>query len=130
MEGGWFSEKSPLWPGQAMSLQVRGLSVAMTAAFVQKHDTVDFMSRVQVKSVLHECKSQFQDVLVSGPTKRDLLNGELTRTSPSCVITTQVFEAETYGRVLVLDGCIQLTQRDEFSYQASAEPKSQRHLWL
>ncbi len=32
----------------------------------------------------------------------------------------QVFESETYGRVLVLDGCIQLTQRDEFSYQARA----------
>ena len=31
---------------------------------------------------------------------------------------SQVFESETYGRVLVLDGCIQLTQRDEFSYQA------------
>jgi hypothetical protein len=31
---------------------------------------------------------------------------------------TQVFDSETYGRVLVLDGCIQLTQRDEFSYQA------------
>ena len=30
----------------------------------------------------------------------------------------QVFESETYGRVLVLDGCIQLTERDEFSYQA------------
>jgi hypothetical protein len=28
-----------------------------------------------------------------------------------------VFDSETYGRVLVLDGCIQLTQRDEFSYQ-------------
>ena len=34
------------------------------------------------------------------------------------VFWAQVFESETYGRVLVLDGCIQLTQRDEFSYQA------------
>jgi spermidine synthase len=29
----------------------------------------------------------------------------------------QVFESETYGRVLVLDGAIQVTQRDEFAYQ-------------
>ena len=28
----------------------------------------------------------------------------------------QVFETATYGRLLVLDGCIQLTERDEFSY--------------
>ena len=29
----------------------------------------------------------------------------------------QVFDSETYGRVLVLDGAIQLTERDEFAYQ-------------
>jgi len=28
-----------------------------------------------------------------------------------------VFESEAYGRVLVLDGVIQVTDRDEFSYQ-------------
>jgi hypothetical protein len=28
-----------------------------------------------------------------------------------------VFESEAYGRVLVLDGVIQATTRDEFSYQ-------------
>jgi spermidine synthase len=28
-----------------------------------------------------------------------------------------VFESEAYGRVLVLDGVIQATDRDEFSYQ-------------
>ena len=31
----------------------------------------------------------------------------------------QVFQSETYGRVLSLDGVIQLTERDEFSYQES-----------
>jgi spermidine synthase len=30
----------------------------------------------------------------------------------------QVFETKTYGRMLVLDGVIQLTERDECSYQA------------
>ena len=29
----------------------------------------------------------------------------------------QVFESKTYGKVLVLDGVIQVTERDEFSYQ-------------
>ena len=27
------------------------------------------------------------------------------------------FQSETYGRVLVLDGVIQLTEKDEFAYQ-------------
>lgn len=46
---------------------------------------------LKVEKVLHESKSAFQDILV--------------------------FESETYGRVLVLDGVIQLTERDEFAYQ-------------
>lgn len=28
-----------------------------------------------------------------------------------------VFDSESYGRVLVLDGVIQVTERDEFAYQ-------------
>jgi hypothetical protein len=48
---------------------------------------------LKVKAQLHAARSDYQDVAV--------------------------FESETYGRVLVLDGCIQLTERDEFSYQAS-----------
>jgi spermidine synthase len=28
-----------------------------------------------------------------------------------------VFDSATYGRVLILDGVIQLTERDEFAYQ-------------
>jgi spermidine synthase len=45
----------------------------------------------------------------------------------------QVFQSSTYGRVLTLDGVIQLTERDEFAYQemmvhtplmAHANPKS------
>lgn len=46
---------------------------------------------LKVKKVLHVEKSLYQDVLV--------------------------FESETYGNVLVLDGVIQCTERDEFSYQ-------------
>ncbi|XP_022096913.1 spermidine synthase-like [Acanthaster planci] len=46
---------------------------------------------LKVKDVLFHEKSKFQDVLV--------------------------FESENYGNVLVLDGVIQCTERDEFSYQ-------------
>ncbi|KAF9260420.1 hypothetical protein L218DRAFT_932518 [Marasmius fiardii PR-910] len=46
---------------------------------------------LQVNKILHVEKSQYQDVLV--------------------------FESATYGNVLVLDGVIQCTERDEFSYQ-------------
>ncbi|KAI9593201.1 spermidine synthase [Syncephalis fuscata] len=62
---GWFREKSVLWPGQAMA--------------------------IQVEEVLHHEKSLYQDVLV--------------------------FKSTTYGTVLVLDGVIQATERDEFAYQ-------------
>ncbi|KII84993.1 hypothetical protein PLICRDRAFT_116968 [Plicaturopsis crispa FD-325 SS-3] len=46
---------------------------------------------LKVNRILHVEKSLYQDVLV--------------------------FESETYGNVLVLDGVIQVTERDEFSYQ-------------
>ncbi|KAJ2007616.1 putrescine aminopropyltransferase [Coemansia thaxteri] len=46
---------------------------------------------IEVSQILHVEKSKFQDVLV--------------------------FESKTYGNVLVLDGVIQVTERDEFSYQ-------------
>lgn len=46
---------------------------------------------LKVQKILHVEKSLYQDVLV--------------------------FESETYGNVLVLDGVIQCTERDEFSYQ-------------
>uniref|UniRef100_A0AAY4BPL5 Spermidine synthase n=1 Tax=Denticeps clupeoides TaxID=299321 RepID=A0AAY4BPL5_9TELE len=46
---------------------------------------------LQVEEVLYHQKSQFQDVMV--------------------------FKSKTYGNVLVLDGVIQCTERDEFSYQ-------------
>ncbi|XP_064423893.1 spermidine synthase [Latimeria chalumnae] len=46
---------------------------------------------LQVEEVLYHQKSKFQDVLV--------------------------FRSKTYGNVLVLDGVIQCTERDEFSYQ-------------
>ncbi|KAM9243792.1 spermidine synthase [Dugong dugon] len=46
---------------------------------------------LQVEQLLHHQRSQYQDILV--------------------------FRSKTYGNVLVLDGVIQCTERDEFSYQ-------------
>jgi len=46
---------------------------------------------LKVDKVVHAEKSEFQDIVV--------------------------FDSATYGRVLVLDGAIQLTERDEFAYQ-------------
>jgi spermidine synthase len=63
VKDGWFMETSTLWPGQAMTLEV--------------------------KEILHVEKSNYQDILV--------------------------FQSTTYGNVLVLDGVIQATERDEFS---------------
>ncbi|XP_051146276.1 spermidine synthase-like [Andrographis paniculata] len=80
---GWFSEISPLWPGEAHSLKV--------------------------EKILFQGKSDFQNVVV--------------------------FESSTYGKVLVLDGVIQLTERDECAYQEmithlplSSIPRPQRVL--
>lgn len=44
---------------------------------------------LRVKKILHVEKSLYQDVLV--------------------------FDSETYGNVLILDGVVQCTERDEFS---------------
>ncbi|KAG0461344.1 hypothetical protein HPP92_021335 [Vanilla planifolia] len=62
---GWFSEMSPMWPGEAHSLKV--------------------------EKILYQGKSEYQNVMV--------------------------FESATYGKVLVLDGVIQVTERDECAYQ-------------
>jgi spermidine synthase len=47
--------------------------------------------RFEVKHELAHVKSAFQDIVI--------------------------FESHTHGRVMVLDGCIQITERDEFVYQ-------------
>ena len=62
---GWFSEISPMWPGEAHSLKI--------------------------EKILFQGKSEYQNVMV--------------------------FQSATYGKVLVLDGVIQLTERDECAYQ-------------
>lgn len=65
IENGWFLEKNGQWPGICQG--------------------------IQVKEVLHQQRSKYQELLV--------------------------FESTSFGRVLVLDGAIQLTEKDECSYQ-------------
>ena len=87
---GWFAEREVMWPGQRFSLQV--------------------------KKVLHEEKSEYQ-VRLHAPSAAC----DPPRPTPRAALPARqdimVFDSETYGRVLVLDGVIQLTERDEFAYQ-------------
>lgn len=62
---GWFTERSPEYPGEAFSLKV--------------------------KTKLLQKQSKFQNI--------------------------EIFESTNHGKVLVLDGAIQFTERDEASYQ-------------
>lgn len=62
---GWYTERSPMWPGEAFSLKVK-------------------------RTILQK-RSKFQNI--------------------------EIFESTNYGKVLVLDGAIQFTERDEASYQ-------------
>lgn len=57
---------------------------------------------LKVNKILHVEKSLYQDVLV--------------------------FESETYGNVLVLDGVVQCTERDEFSYVVASMTTALRPL--
>jgi spermidine synthase len=61
---GWFSEICPMWPGMALS--------------------------VEIKELIYSTKSEFQQI--------------------------DLYETKTYGKMLVLDNIIQLTERDEFAY--------------
>jgi spermidine synthase len=57
---------------------------------------------LKVNKILHVEKSLYQDVLV--------------------------FESETFGNVLILDGVIQCTERDEFSYVSPLRAISDQRL--
>ena len=56
---------------------------------------------LKVKEVLYHEQSEYQVRKAKKHHVQDIL----------------VFDSESYGRVLVLDGVIQVTERDEFSYQ-------------
>ena len=95
IKDGWFSERETMWPGQKFC--------------------------IEVDHVLENGKSEFQVTLYTiynsfslvCSLSRSLMNHALIGYKQDLL----VFQSKTYGKVLVLDGVIQLTERDEFSYQ-------------
>ncbi|KAI5407038.1 hypothetical protein KIW84_053338 [Lathyrus oleraceus] len=84
---GWFAEHCPIWPGEAHFLKV---------------DNICFQG-----------KSQFQDMLVFQVRRYEQFRIPIFR-----VIDDGVeLQTLTYGKVFVLDGALQLTEKDECSYQ-------------
>lgn len=66
---------------------------------------------LEVEEVLYSGKSQYQ---VRSP---HIENAKYRFPSTNPVKDILVFKSKNYGTVLVLDGVIQCTERDEFSYQ-------------
>ncbi len=104
---GWFSELSPddaMWPGQAMSVEVSHstLSCVQVGTPRPRLSLTSALSLpdLQITATLHDERSEFQHI--------------------------QVFETKSFGRMLALDGVIQLTEKDECSYQVSSAPHSSR----
>ncbi|KAK2557384.1 Spermidine synthase [Acropora cervicornis] len=105
IQNGWFSEINKQWPGQALSLEV--------------------------EEVLFEGKSKYQDIIVF----KSFENYNERRGTPRLKFVPNLFIvnamssvaklwinqlpsfATSHGKVLVLDGVIQCTESDEFSYQ-------------
>ena len=98
---GWFTEKSTLWPGQGMSIQVRKIE-PIRGMWAPPHSpplslswlttaASPFLQHPQYDEVLHKEQTAFQDL--------------------------RVLQTKAFGRILLLDGVIQATDRDEFSYQ-------------
>jgi spermidine synthase len=74
------------------AMGVKGMDLIKDGWFMEKGDLWKGQAMsLQVEEILYTGTSSFQDVLV--------------------------FRSSTYGNVLVLDGVIQVTERDEFSYQ-------------
>lgn len=73
-------------------MRVEGLDLIKGGWFIEKGALWPGQAMsLEVEEVLHHCTSRYQDILV--------------------------FKSKTYGNVLVLDGVIQCTERDEFAYQ-------------
>ena len=63
---------------------------------------------LQVEEVLHQERSQYQDV-----------NGYRLWPTSEGGLQVLVLKTVSYGNMLVLDGAIQATERDEFAYQVA-----------
>src|ERR1700712_898978 len=78
------------WP-LAGSGRARPLGIKMSETWINETLYPDWGQRFLVKRELARVKSEFQDIVI--------------------------FESASHGRVLVLDGAIQITEADEFVYQ-------------
>ena len=88
---GWFTEEEVMWPGACCGIwaPIPGRRGTSTSQ-PHRHMAGQRMS-LKVENVLERTQSRYQDILV--------------------------FQSATYGKVLVLDGVVQITERDEASYQ-------------
>ncbi|KAF7123957.1 hypothetical protein RHSIM_Rhsim12G0047600 [Rhododendron simsii] len=93
---GWFSEISPMWPGLRSLVMEADVAIIPSACNCFIGAKLCSCARgeahsLKVEKILFQGKSEYQNVMV--------------------------FQSSTYGNVLVLDGVIQLTERDECAYQ-------------
>ena len=128
---GFFFEREVLWPGQKFGLQVKNVlhteksqyqvrGAGRTSVGKRRVHT-SRATRAIPASRAHNTASDGRDrryesdhqILRAHPRPRRLPRHPRPL-SPQDIL---VFDSETYGRVLVLDGVIQLTERDEFAYQ-------------
>ncbi|KAL3935196.1 MAG: hypothetical protein SGBAC_009238 [Bacillariaceae sp.] len=95
IQNGWFTETASMWPGQRFSLALKvGLKI-LIFAYSQHTTTISSQLDASLQnysedSVLFHEKSEFQDILV--------------------------FRSAQYGKVFVIDGILQLTERDECAF--------------
>lgn len=147
IKDGWFSETEVLWPGQKFSLEVYIIDCTTSRADGPQINIMSRGSRtVGCYHTAHPCRSCRQDEVSSCndlpfsqvrcshapalklgpvvvPSHRPLhilclcQVKEVLFHERSDFQDVLVFDSVHYGKVLVLDGVIQLTERDECSYQ-------------
>jgi spermidine synthase len=97
---GWFAEIGTMWPGQAMCLEIEEVLFDQQSKY--QHVVV-----FQYVSVIVLAWGRLQPAM-----EKLRLSGRMHLDTHICR-----YRSKTYGRVLALDGVIQCTERDEFSYQ-------------
>lgn len=108
IKDGWFSEDEVMWPGQRMSLKVEE---------VLYQGRSDFQVRASARAAVGSARLALARLPKAWLTRRHPTNlaRACARLPPRQDVL--VFKSTTYGRVLVLDGVIQVTEKDEMAYQ-------------
>ncbi|MBA0856129.1 hypothetical protein Goshw_023776 [Gossypium schwendimanii] len=141
---GWFSEISPMWPGSFFNspdsplfLLIFSLRFLLEKRMEKKGFSIGPISHIEGVIILHSsCNLVVISACVVGlfylRRKISLVAlfymkyaGEAHSLKVEKVLfqgksdyqNVMVFQSSTYGKVLVLDGVIQLTERDECAYQ-------------